>query len=145
MKVAVSSTGTKISAEVDPRFGRCQYFLIVDLTSLETKSISNESAMATGGAGIQAAQLVMNEGVEIVITGQIGPNAYQTLVSGGMKVITGAAGTVQEVVDQYKSGTLKETSGPSVGAHAGMGGGAGQGMGMGSGRGGGRGKRRGGR
>lgn len=148
MKAAISSTGTDLSAEIDPRFGRCQYFLIVEIDSMEVKSISNESAMASGGAGIQAAQAVMDEGVKIVITGQVGPNAYQTLSAEGVKIYTGAAGSVKDVIEQYKAGKLNESSSSTVGSHAGMRGGSGQGRGMGGGGGrgmGGRGMRRGGR
>ena len=127
MKIAVSSTGDKMDSAVDPRFGRCMCFIIVDPESMSSETVSNQSAMASGGAGIQAAQTVMDHGVTIVITGHVGPNAFQTLNAGGIKVITDAAGTVKDVIEQYKQGNLKEAEGATVNSHAGMGGGAGRG------------------
>lgn len=130
MKICVSSTGEDLNANVDPRFGRCQYFLIVDADTMDFESISNESAMASGGAGIQAAQTVAKTGVEVVITGNMGPNAFQTLSAAGLKIFTGATGTINEVVEKYKKGEIGETEAPSVGGHFGMGG-TGRGLGRG--------------
>jgi len=122
MRIGVTSTGKDLNAQVDPRFGRCQYFLIVDTDTMNFEIISNESAMASGGAGIQAAQKVAKTGVEAILTGNVGPNAYQTLSAAGIKVVTGANGTIKEVVEKYKKGELKETRGASVNSHFGMGG-----------------------
>lgn len=130
MKIGISSTGKDLDAQVDPRFGRCQYFLIVDIDTVSFEYISNESAMASGGAGIQAAQSIAKAGVEAVITGNIGPNAFQTLSAAGIKVVTGVSGTVKDAVEKYKKGELKETTAPSVGSHFGMGG-SGRGFGRG--------------
>ncbi len=130
MKICVSSTGEDLNANVDPRFGRCQCFLIVNTDTMDFESISNESAMASGGAGIQAAQTVAKAGVEVVITGNMGPNAFQTLSAAGIKIFIGAAGTIDEVVEKYKKGELGETEAPSVGSHFGMGG-TGRGLGRG--------------
>lgn len=139
MKVAVSSTGEDLEAQIDPRFGRCQYFIIVDVDSMKYEAVLNESAMASGGAGIQAAQSVAGMGVEAVITGNVGPNAFQTLNASGIKIVTGANGSVSEAVERFKKGELKATANPTVGSHSGMG------RGMGRGAGGGRGGRGGGR
>jgi predicted Fe-Mo cluster-binding NifX family protein len=133
MKVAVSAQGEKLNAQIDPRFGRCQYFIIVDTESMDFKAILNESLMATGGAGIQAAQTVAGLGVKAVITGHVGPNAYQTLSASGIEIITGINGTVQEAIERFKNGELKATSSPTVGGHFGMGGGMGRGGGGGRG------------
>ena len=133
MKVAVSATGEDLDAQIDPRFGRCQYFIIVDVDSMKYETVPNESAMASGGAGIQAAQSVAGMGVEAVITGNVGPNAFQTLNASGIKIVTGANGIVKDAVERYKKGELKETSSPTVDEHSGMGGGAGRGMGRGIG------------
>jgi len=119
MKICVTSSGENLEASVDPRFGRCAYFVVVDTESLEFKAIQNPNMVATGGAGIQSAQLVANEKVEAVVTGNVGPNAFQTLSSLGLKVYTGASGTVKDVVRQYKEGKFKEMSGPSVAGHFG--------------------------
>ena len=120
MKIGISSTGKEIDSQVDPRFGRCKYFLIVDIDTMNFESISNESALASGGAGIQAAQTVARAGVKIVITGNIGPNAFQTLSSAGIKVFTGANGTIKQIIEKHKKGELKETEKPSVNSHFGM-------------------------
>ncbi|MEA3493010.1 MAG: NifB/NifX family molybdenum-iron cluster-binding protein [Candidatus Margulisiibacteriota bacterium] len=122
MKICVTSTGDNLDANVDARFGRCPYFIIVDTDSLEFKAVSNPSAGASGGAGIQSAQLVANEGADAVLTGNVGPNASQTLASLGIKVYIGAAGTIKDVVQQFKEGKYKENSGPSVPGHFGTGG-----------------------
>ena len=104
MKICVTSTGDNLDSDVDPRFGRCRYFLIVDTDTMSFESISNESSMASGGAGIQAAQTVAKTGVEVVLTGNIGPNAFQTLSAAGIMVFTGANGDVKGVIDKYKKG-----------------------------------------
>ena len=130
MKIGISSTGKDLNAQVDPRFGRCQYFLIVDADTMDFESISNESAMASGGAGIQAAQIIAKAGVEVMITGNVGPNAFQTLSAAGIKIFTGISGTIKEAVERYKKGDLKETETSTVGSHFGMGG-AGRGFGRG--------------
>ncbi|HEC94895.1 MAG TPA: dinitrogenase iron-molybdenum cofactor biosynthesis protein [Thermoplasmatales archaeon] len=122
MKICVTSTGKDLDAQVDPRFGRCRYFLVVDTETMDGEAISNESAAASGGAGIQAAQLVAKTGVKTVLTGNVGPNAFQTLQAAGIKVVTGVSGTVKDVVEKYKKGELRETTAPSVGRHFGMGG-----------------------
>ena len=120
MKICISSTGKDLNAQVDPRFGRCSYFLIVDVDKMSFESISNESAMTSGGAGIQAAQTVAKAGVEVVVTGNIGPNAFQTLSAAGIMVFTGANGTVKEVIEKYKKGELEKIESASVGSHFGM-------------------------
>jgi len=145
VKVAVSATGPGLDSAVDPRFGRCQYFVLVDPDTLENESIENASAIASGGAGIAAAQMVADKGVEAVLTGNCGPNAHQTLATAGVKIITGASGTVKEAVQAYKEGRLQATDQPTVDAHFGTGGGSGgmaggTGGGMGQGMGGGMGR-----
>ena len=120
MKIGVSSTGKDLDAQVDPRFGRCQYFLIIDTDTMTFESISNESAMVSGGAGIQAAQKVAKLGVKVIITGNVGPNAFQTLSAAGIKVYTGIFGSIKEAVEKYKKGELSETEAASGGSHFGM-------------------------
>ena len=120
MKIAVTSKSNNLESEIDPRFGRCSYFLIVDTDTMSFEPLSNESAMASGGAGIQAAQNVAKTGAEVVVTGNMGPNAFQTLSAAGIKVFIGANGTVKEAVEKYKKGELKEAEAPNVGSHSGM-------------------------
>jgi len=135
MRIAVSATGPSFDAEIDPRFGRCQYFVIVDPDTMEFEALENPNIMAGGGAGISTAQMIGNMGVQVVLTGNCGPNAYQTLSAAGVQVITGVSGRVQDAIEGYKAGRLQTSSQPSVGPHFGMGGGMGRGMGGGMGRG----------
>jgi len=146
VKIAVSSTGPDLSAQVDPRFGRCQYFIVVDPDTLESEAFLNPSISASGGAGAQAAQLVAAKGAKAVLTGHCGPNAFTALRAAGIEIITGAAGTAKDAIEQYKAGQLKPTTEPTVGEKFGLGQtgtGSGPGMGPDMGRGGGRGMGRG--
>lgn len=120
MKIAVSAMENSLDSQIDPRFGRCQYFLIVDSETMELEAVSNKGAAASGGAGIQAAQTVANKGVSVLITGDIGPNAFQILSPVGIKVFTGASGTVKEAVGRYKSGSLQQASGATAEIHTGI-------------------------
>ena len=129
MKIAVSATAPGLDAEVDPRFGRCQYFIIVDPQSMEFEALDNSNAMTAGGAGISTAQMVASKGVEVVLTGNCGPNAYQTLSAAGIQVITGVAGRIRDAIEAYKAGRLQPNAQPSVGSHHGMGMGCGMGRG----------------
>jgi len=87
---------------------------------MEFEAIPNIASGAMGGAGIQAAQNIASRGVKVLITGNVGPNAFQALSAAGIKIVTGAFGTVREVVEKYKRGELKETSTPTVRGHFGM-------------------------
>jgi predicted Fe-Mo cluster-binding NifX family protein len=119
MKVAITSLGTDLHALVDPHFGRAKNFIILDLDTMEYKSISNGSMEAAHGAGIQSGQLMSSEDVSVVITGQVGPNAYQTLTAGKIKVYQSANITVEQAIESFKKGELKQIlqSGPE---HGGM-------------------------
>ena len=127
MKICVSAFSGSLDAEVDSRFGRCAYFVIVDSETMEFNAISNSSSSAAHGAGIQAAQTVVNIGAKVVITGNVGPNAFNVLSATGIKIVTGASGSVKDAVEKYKNGQLKEVGNPTVGGHFGMGRGQGRG------------------
>ena len=131
MKIAISAAGPTLDAEVDPRFGRCQCFIIADPETMEFEALENSSAMAAGGAGISAAQMIVGKGVEAVLTGNCGPNAHQVLSAAGLQVITGASGKVRDAIQGYKSGKFQASSQPNVADHFGMGGAMGGGMGAG--------------
>jgi len=119
MKLAITSTGKDLDADVDPRFGRCRYFLFIDSDTLEFEAIEN-SAAGGGGAGIAAGQLVVSHGANAVLTGDCGPNAYQVLSAANIQVITGVSGKVRDAVQAFKNGQLKAVSQPSVEPHHGL-------------------------
>jgi predicted Fe-Mo cluster-binding NifX family protein len=131
MKVCVSAVANSLDAQVDPRFGRCPYLVIVDSETMQFEAIPNVASGAMGGAGIQAAQTIASKGAKVLITGNVGPNAFQALSATGIKIVTSAFGTVREAVEKYKRGELKETDAPTVRGHFGMGMGRGRGRGRG--------------
>jgi len=133
MKVAVSASGKDLDTPIDPRFGRCAYFLIIDTEDMSFETFDNESVALSGGAGIQASQFVASRGAKVVITGKVGPNAVRTLEAAGVKVIVGQSGTVRQAIKDYKEGKLKSTDQANVADHYGMGGGVGRGGEMGRG------------
>jgi len=120
MKICVTSEGSSLDSKVDPRFGRCQHFIIADSDTLEFEVVENPNIESMGGAGIQSAQFVASKKVKAVVTGNVGPNAFQTLQAAGIEIFTGASGTVKEAIEKYKKGEFKAVSGPSVGSHSGM-------------------------
>ncbi len=122
MKICVSAQGDNLDCQVDPRFGRCRYFIFVDSDSMEFEAVDNSNAASAGGAGIRSAQLVADKGVQALLSGNVGPNAFQALQAAGIKVITGLTGTIKEAVEKFKTGEYKETTDPSVGSKFGMGG-----------------------
>jgi predicted Fe-Mo cluster-binding NifX family protein len=155
MKLAVSSQGKNIESPVDPRFGRCAYFLIVETDDLRFEAFDNENRSLGGGAGIQSAQLVASKGAKVILTGFCGPNAVRTLSAAGIELYVVQRGTVKEAVEKYIKGELKPSEEANVADHFGLGragsrsdtqtmgfGGRvmGMGRGMGLGRGGGRGR-----
>ena len=131
MKIAITATAASLDADIDPRFGRCQYFVIVDPETTGLEVLENSGAMSGGGAGIATAQMIVGRGVEAVLTGNCGPNAYEVLEAAGIKVVTGVSGKVRQAIEDYRSGKLKATSQPNVPGHFGMGRGIGGGRGMG--------------
>lgn len=151
MKVAISSSGKDLNSQLDPRFGRCAYFLVINPDDMSFEVFNNESSVSGGGAGIQSAQFLASKGVDALITGNCGPNAVQTLSAAGIELFTGQTGIVKEVVERFKKSQLRPTSEATVDSHfgmalgagsgpgGGMGGGGGMRQGMGGGRGGGRG------
>jgi predicted Fe-Mo cluster-binding NifX family protein len=142
MKVVVSAMGEDLSSEVSPVFGRCPIYIFVDTDTMRFEAVPNSAMSASGGAGIQAAQFVVSKGVQAVLTGNVGPNAFNVLQAAGITIYPVSAGTVQQAVDAYKSGHLQPVSGATSGMYGGMGGRGGM-MGRGMGRGGGRGMGRG--
>ncbi|MCX6674523.1 MAG: NifB/NifX family molybdenum-iron cluster-binding protein [Methanothrix sp.] len=138
MKVCITAGASGLDAPMDPRFGRCPFFVVVDLDSMSENSISNSNVTASSGAGIQAAQEVARQGVSALITGNIGPNAMQTLSAAKIEVYQHlGTGSVRDVLEKFKQGELTKISSASVPVHAGMGGQGRGPVGQGRGRGGG--------
>jgi len=135
MKIAVSSNGKDLDSQIDPRFGRCAYFIIAETDDMSFEAFDNESIALGGGAGIQSAQFVASKGAVVVITGNCGPNAVKALSAARVEIYLGQSGTVRESIEKYMKGNMKSTSKPNVADHYGMGGGAGMGRGMGRGMG----------
>lgn len=121
MKIAVTSVGNEMNSQVDPRFGRAAWFLVVETETMAFEAVENSNVAAAGGAGINSAKAVIDTGAQAVLTGNCGPNAERTLRAGNVKLYTGVKGTVAEALEQFKAGALTEASGPSVDSHAGMG------------------------
>lgn len=122
MKIVISSTGSTMDSEIDPRFGRCSTFLLVDMETMEKEVIQNTSENSAHGAGIGAAQTVARLGVKAVITGHVGPNAHMALSGAGVDIYTVANGTVKEGVEKFMKGELVKTTSPTVLGHFGQGG-----------------------
>jgi predicted Fe-Mo cluster-binding NifX family protein len=119
LKIAVTSGGKTLDSEVDPRFGRCRYFILFDLETREFDIVENENESAMGGAGPQAAQTISRVGADILITGNVGPNAFQALESAGMEIFIGAFGKVFEMIEKYENGELERITKATVDSHSG--------------------------
>jgi predicted Fe-Mo cluster-binding NifX family protein len=124
MKIAVTSSGQTLQAALDPRFGRCACFVIVETDDMSFEALVNDNISVGGGAGIQSAQLVANNCAKVVLTGNCGPNAHKTLTAAGINVIVGCSGTVSEAVGEFKAGKFKTADAPNVEEHSGMSSGA---------------------
>ena len=147
MKIAVSSSGKDLDSLIDPRFGRCAYFLLVETDDMSFEVFDNQSTASGGGAGIQSAQFISSKGAKAVITGNCGPNAVKTLTAAGIEVFLGNTGIVREVLQKYKNGELASTNMANVSEYSGLGDRTnfGRSMGMGGQRGMGRGRGMGGK
>lgn len=146
MKIAVSSSGKNLDSLIDPRFGRCTYFLLVETNDMNFEVFDNQSIASGGGAGIQSAQFISSKGAKALITGNCGPNAVQTLAAAGIEVFLGNTGIVREVLQKFKNGELTSTNIANASEYSGLGDRTsfGRGMGLGGQRGMGRGRRMGG-
>lgn len=114
MKIAISSSGPDLDSQVDPRFGRCQYFMIVDPDDMSFEAVPNGNLAQGSGVGIQSAKVVADKGAKAVLTGNVGPNAHRVLSEAGLDVMTGVSGTVREATKRYKNGELKSSDKPNA-------------------------------
>ena len=118
MKIAISSKGTELSSEVDPRFGRAAYIMIVDTDTMAFEAVDNSANVNSfKGAGIQAATMVYDKGAEILMTGYCGPKAFQTLQTAGVRVVSDTTGTIAEAVELLKADKVEFTDAANADAH----------------------------
>ena len=118
MKVLITAQGKDLESAVDPRFGRAQYFLLIDSESEAfTVHENSQNLNAPQGAGIQAGSTVIELGAEALITGNVGPKAFSVLQSGKVAMYIGATGTVKEALQAFKAGTLQCTDSANVEGH----------------------------
>jgi len=128
MRIVVSSQGNNLEAPTSPVFGRCPTYIFVDTGSLEFEALPNPAASQEGGAGIQAAQFVVERGAQAVLTGNLGPNAFEVLKAAGIPSYLVPEGTVRQAVEAFKAGRVQPIMSANTTAHAGMGSGAGRGI-----------------
>ena len=118
MKVAISAQGRELDSQVDPRFGRAKYFIVVDTeTGSFTVYDNSQNLNAPQGAGIQAAKNVLDSGAVVVISGNVGPKAFDALRAAGITVYTGASGTVHDTMEAFRAGRLTESGKATVEGH----------------------------
>ena len=118
MKVAITAKGNTLTDQVDPRFGRAPFILVVDTDNKEIQAIDNSANVkAFKGAGIQAATTVAETGAKVLLTGYCGPNAFRTLQAAGLKVVCDITGTVDEVIDNFQAGHLSYIEAPNTEGH----------------------------
>ena len=114
MKIAITVVQPSLESEIDPRLGRCAFFLIVDLEKGDHSFLENPNLSAPRGSGIQTVHLLSEKGVNAVLTGNCGPNAYQAFSVAGISVYSGISGLAANAIELYKSAKLTPTEKPSV-------------------------------
>ncbi len=107
MKVAVAASGPDLDASIDPRFGRCTWFVLVDTDTMDFETLENPGALAGTGAGIAAAQLIADAGAEAIVAGSLGPNAIGALKAGDLKMFKAGGGTVKDGAIAAANGDLE--------------------------------------
>lgn len=118
MRIAVTSEGETLDFQVDPRFGRASMFLIVDSETMAFEAVRNDQNLnLPQGAGIQAAQNVIQHNPDVVLTGTCGPKAFKVLQAGGVEVVVGVQGKVLDVVKSYKQGKYEPAGEANVEGH----------------------------
>lgn len=118
MRIAVTSTGKDLDANTDPRFGRAAYFIIVNPETMKYETVENSQNLnLPQGAGIQAGKTVIENKADVLVTGNCGPKAFKVLQSAGVKIFTGAQGSVSDAVLQYKNGELEASGEANVEGH----------------------------
>lgn len=114
MKIFISSTGQNENSQVSPIFGRCPYFVIYDEKEEKFEVIENDSWQAPRGAGIAATQKLVDLGCQVLITGNVGPNAFYALQSSGIKIYASVSGkTIKKTLEEFEEGRLSEAQMPT--------------------------------
>lgn len=111
MKLAITVGKPQFEADLERRFGRCAYFIIVDTETRAWQSFPNPAVEARGGAGTQAAQFLANQGVEAVVSGDFGPNAFTALDAAGIRMYSAQKGQAETLVDDFLGKRLESVSG----------------------------------
>ena len=118
MRIAVTSAGKGLDSKLDPRFGRAEYFIIFDPETMAFEVVENNQNLNLSlGAGIQAGKTIVDNKVDVLITGHCGPKAFKVLRSAGIKVMTGAGGTVTDAIEQFNNGELEISAEADVEGH----------------------------
>lgn len=118
MKIAISSSGKDMQSQLDPRFGRASYFIIVDPETMAYAALENKQNInLPQGAGIQAAKTIVDNKADVLITGHCGPKAFKVLQSVGVKLFIGATGSIADALQQYKNGDLEAANEADVEGH----------------------------
>ena len=118
MNIAITSEGKDLDSKVDPRFGRAAYFIIVDPETMAFEVVENSQNLnLPQGAGIQAGKTIVDQKVDVLLTGNCGPKAFKVLQSAGVKIMTGVSGQIKDALMQIKNNTLKEPEAANVDGH----------------------------
>ena len=118
MRLAITSTGKELDSNLDPRFGRTAYFIVVDPETMAFEVVENSQNLnLPQGAGIQAGKTIADNKVDVLITGHCGPKAFKVLRSAGVKIVTGAGGTVTDAIAQFNNGELEISTESDVDGH----------------------------
>lgn len=120
MRIGISSTGKTLESSLDQRFGRAAYFILIDIDTMGFEVIDNGASVSAGGAGITAAQAIVDKGVGAVITGNVGPNAMNVFKAAGIDIFRGYPIAVKENIEKYQKGLLEKVD-TAVSSHFGMG------------------------
>ena len=117
MKIAIPSEEKSLESKVCQSFGRTNYFIVVDDQTLEYEILDNKAISSQGGAGIKAAQQIVDSGAKVVITMHCGQNAADVLKAADVIIYRAIDGSIRELIDKYKKGELNELSEIHAGYH----------------------------
>lgn len=110
MKIAISATGSNLDSLLDVRFGRCTYFQIHDSETGDFVVIENQGQMSGGGAGIVASQQLIDEKIDVIITGNLGPNAFEVIEKAQVKAYKSEEISIEKVLENFNNGNLERIS-----------------------------------